>query len=52
MNATLMGEIWVFAMAVFVGFEVISMPTCHPSVRATGSLSLVWPILAMDSSER
>ncbi len=24
MNATLMGEIWVFALAVFVGFEVIS----------------------------
>ena len=24
MNATLMAEIWVFALAVFVGFEVIS----------------------------
>ena len=24
MNAALMGEIWVFALAVFVGFEVIS----------------------------
>ena len=35
-----------------VGFEVISMPTGQPSVRATDSSSLALPILAMDSSER
>ena len=33
-----------------VGFG-ISLPTGQP-LRATVSLSLVWPILAMDSSER
>jgi len=33
-------------------FEVISMPTRHPSVSATVLVCLLLPILAMDSSER